>query len=271
MPRIPDITVSIVHIEGPLKGEIQEFSGPEIRIGRHPGSHVRFPADLVIVSRDHARIIREGNRFKLINLSANYTHVGKKTLKENEEVYLKSGDWMMFAEGGPKVSFLTMVKEKGASEPALREPETGSHPAGPQSFENIPPQPEQQIQQSPLPKHHPQSHKDSHQPHPSQEMPLVVRYGPMLKQFKTLPVTIGRSSACDMVIDHPDVADRHAEIFYRQGAYRVRDLSGQHLVFIDGRSVDGEIPLQPGSRLSLGRRGPAFRFLGEGRLDEIDK
>ncbi len=28
-----------------------------------------------------------------------------------EEVYLKSGDWIMFAQGGPKVSFLTKIDE----------------------------------------------------------------------------------------------------------------------------------------------------------------
>ena len=54
------------------------------------------------MSRKHAEIIREGNRFKLVDLSANGTFVNGKRVKE---VYLKDGDVLTFAEGGPKVSF----------------------------------------------------------------------------------------------------------------------------------------------------------------------
>jgi len=83
MSNIPVIVIQLIHIEGPLKGKIQEFSNPEISIGRHPSCQVQFPKDLKIVSRKHARIIREGNRFKLINYSQNGTflnglmHVGQ--------------------------------------------------------------------------------------------------------------------------------------------------------------------------------------------------
>ena len=57
----PAIVVQLVHIEGPLKGEIQEFLEPEISIGRHPSCQVQFPKDLTIISRKHGQIIREGN------------------------------------------------------------------------------------------------------------------------------------------------------------------------------------------------------------------
>ena len=108
MKSPPHITVKLVHILGPLKGEIQDYSEPVITIGRSPSSHLCFPADLAIISRKHAEILREGNRFKLIDHSTNGTFVNGKRIKES---YLKDGDVMMFAEGGPKVSFLTQIKE----------------------------------------------------------------------------------------------------------------------------------------------------------------
>jgi len=100
--KAPVIVVQLVHIYGPLKGEIQEFSESMILIGRHPSCHVLFPKDVAIVSRRHAQIVREGNRFKLIDQSDNGTFVNGKRVKE---AYLKDGDVLIFAEGGPKVSF----------------------------------------------------------------------------------------------------------------------------------------------------------------------
>ena len=102
----PTIIVQLVHIEGPLKGEIQDFLDSEISIGRHPSCQVQFPKDLVLISRKHALIAREGNRFKLSDQSANGTLLNGKRVTE---AYLKSGDVMIFADGGPTVSFLTRI------------------------------------------------------------------------------------------------------------------------------------------------------------------
>jgi pSer/pThr/pTyr-binding forkhead associated (FHA) protein len=106
MQSVPVIVVQIVHILGPLKGQIQEFSEPEIQIGRKSTCHIQFPKDYNIISRDHARIVRDGNRFKVIDQSANGTYLNGKAVGE---AYLKNGDVLMFAEGGPKVSFLTIM------------------------------------------------------------------------------------------------------------------------------------------------------------------
>jgi len=109
MKRPPIIVIQLVHIVGPLKGEIQEFIEPAISIGRHPSCQVRFPADLATVSRKHAEITREGNQFKVIDHSANGTFVNGKQVKES---LLKDGDVLEFSKGGPKVSFLTQMKEE---------------------------------------------------------------------------------------------------------------------------------------------------------------
>ena len=73
---------------------------------------VKFPPDLAIVSRMHAHIVREGNHFKLIDQSTNETYLNGKLVGES---YLKHGDVLTFSEGGPKVSFLTRMKESGSS------------------------------------------------------------------------------------------------------------------------------------------------------------
>ena len=276
------IVVTIVHIEGPLKGEIQEFSDPEIRIGRNPDCQVRFPADSVTISRDHARIVREGNRFKLVNHSANYTYVSGKTVKEAEEAYLKSGDWLMFAEGGPKVSFLTKMAEAGRQTEPLVETPPASEAWHPKAHTPEVSPPESSSPQKWPPAGKPAggpSRQRSPGPHFSgepqfddpapQAIPLVIRYGPTLQRFKKLPITIGKNADCDFTIAHESLSGRHAEIFFRNGQYWVKDLTGAQSVFLDGRSIDPEAPLMPESRLELAHQGPAFRFLGEGRLDQI--
>ena len=133
MKRPPTIIVQLVHIQGPLKGQIQEFSDPEIVIGRKPSCHLRFPVDLTIVSREHATIIREGNRFRVVDKSANGTFVNGKRIKE---AYLKDGDVMSFAEGGPKVSFLTQMREAPLAPP---QPEQAPPP---RPDPQLPPEPE---------------------------------------------------------------------------------------------------------------------------------
>ncbi len=245
MTKKPNIIVSIVHIEGPLKGEIQEFSDSEIRIGRNIGYHVQFPRDVLIVSRDHARIIRDGNRFKLINNSENLTFLNGKPVQLAEEVYLKSGDWIMFAQGGPKVSFLTKIDEsRPAAEPVRPFPE---------EKKTIEPSIFKDVRAAPVAK-----------PAPSAQLtqtPLMIRYGPMLKRFKSLPITIGNSEKCDFSLKHIGVRDEHIQVYFSQGEYWVKDLTGQQAVLINGRPIDGAEALRPDDQLVLSSQGPGFRFL----------
>jgi pSer/pThr/pTyr-binding forkhead associated (FHA) protein len=234
MAHIPNIIVQLVHIEGPLMGKIQEFSENKIRIGRYPGFEVQYPKDHLIISKAHAEIIREGNRFKLIDTgSLNRTFLKGK---EIQEAYLKSGDVLMLGEGGPKFSFLTKVEEVrwGSTErPPVRPPER-------------PPE----IEEKPI--------------------PLDIQYGPTIRSFKKLPVTIGKSPRCDFTIDHISVIDQHAQIFFSQGQYYVKDLTGQNSVLINGQPIKLEKPLNPDNRLELSPQGPKFRFLSGGKLFEIE-
>ncbi|MEA1900057.1 MAG: FHA domain-containing protein [Thermodesulfobacteriota bacterium] len=254
--KAPVIIVQLVHIHGPLKGEIQEFSESTILIGRHPSCHVLFPKDVAIVSRRHAQIFREGNRFKLIDQSTNGTFVNGKKVKE---AYLRDGDVLIFAEGGPKVSFLTKVVER---QDEIKDTPLPGLPQEPEIAEVEKPSIAQAQSESNL------AEEISIQ---EVQVPLIIQFGPTIRSFKKLPVTIGKNPDCDLSINHPAVLDRHARIFFSQNQYWIKDLTGQMLISINGQPVNFQGPLTPEDLVALTPQGPTFRFLNGGRLAEIEK
>jgi pSer/pThr/pTyr-binding forkhead associated (FHA) protein len=244
MKNPPVIIVQLVHILGPLKGEIQEFSDDVISVGRNPDCNLKFPPALTSLSRNHAEIIREGNRFKLVDHSANGTFVNGKRISE---IYLNAGDVLEFTEGGPKVSFLTEIREAPAEvkTPAPQPPK-----------QKVSETPQMPIEREPVSDQRVQA-------------PLIIQYGPTLRSYKELPVTIGRSQKCGFILDHPSILDRHAEIFFDQNQYWIKDLTGQQLVQINLKTVGLLSPMKVNDEISLSHGGPVFSFLGEGRLAEV--
>ncbi|MFW5810438.1 MAG: FHA domain-containing protein [Thermodesulfobacteriota bacterium] len=288
MPQAPNIVVQLIHIQGPLKGEIQEFSDPEITIGRHPSCHLQFPEDLAIISRNHARIIREGNRHKLIDESTNGTFVNGKPITE---VYLKSGDVLTFAEeGGPKVSFVTEMKQAEPTPPPKPAPprpiETPPTPNHQEQEEQKPPEPTPTpIKKRPKPTPEPikseelKLEKDSVQetPPPADipiervKMPLAIQYGPTLRAYKELPITIGRKPDCDFTLEHPAILDRHAQIFFSGDSYGIKDLTGKAMITVNNQPINLHTFLSGGDRIHLSPQGPKFQFMAGGRLAEVEE
>jgi pSer/pThr/pTyr-binding forkhead associated (FHA) protein len=256
MKSLPVIVVQLVHIHGPLKGEIQELSESPISIGRRPTCQLQFPKDLIIVSRNHAQIVREGNRFRLIDQSANGTFVNGKRVKE---VYLKDGDVLVFSEGGPKVSFLTKIMESQDETEDVTLPSPPEEPEMPG------------IEKSSMAHAKPEQVPGEEISIQKVQVPLIIQYGPTLRSFKELPVTFGKNPDCDFTLDHPAMLGRHGQFFFSKDQYWVKDLTGQKLISIDGQPVHFQAPLKPNNRLDLSPRGPNFRFLGEGRLAEVEE
>jgi pSer/pThr/pTyr-binding forkhead associated (FHA) protein len=244
----PAIIIQLVHILGPMKGEIQEFSEEAISIGRNPTCHLHFPANLTNISREHAHIKREGNRFKLIDRSSNGTFINGKRANE---VYLKNGDVLEFSEGGPKVSFLTQVKEEHHISIG-REPVEQEEPRKPGLVQPEFEEPEEISVQK-------------------VNAPLIIQYGPTIRSFREVPVTIGRNPKCDFILDHPSICDQQVQVFFSGNKYWVNDLTGQEAVRINLRPVVARAPLNINDKLSLSPQGPVFRFLGEGRLAEVQE
>ncbi len=274
MPQMPQISIQLVHIQGPLKGQIQDFSQFPIHIGRHSSCRVRFHKDLTTISRRHARIERQGNRFRIIDASTNGTYVNGKRIAD---VYLRDGDVITFSENGPKASFLTKIEagdqptpNAQSAQPAQTMPPTPVSPVPPQmsastpgnlpagaSHTADPPEPELTVG------------PNSDIPVISTNAPLVIQFGEALQSYNLLPVIIGTDPACDFVMNNDALAGRHIQIFFSDNEYYAKDLTGRSMVSINGRPVGTQSVLAQGAELSLTDHGPKFRFLGGGRLAEI--
>lgn len=242
-PSVPDITVQIVHIEGPRKGQIDEITASRITVGRDPSSDVAFQKDQRIVSRHHAEIIREGNRFLLKNLSPNGCLVNGQPMQEG---YLKQGDVIAFAEGGPKVSFLYTVQS------ASTRPRAAATPPPRAAALPTPTTPR------------------AAQPASGREAaPFTIQFGTAIKSFKQPNVTLGKDPSNQFPLNHPRVLPQHAEVFFQNGQYYVRDLSKLQATLLNGRPVHTDTPLQNNDVVMFGDGGPQLRYLGQGRLAEV--
>jgi pSer/pThr/pTyr-binding forkhead associated (FHA) protein len=98
---------------------------------------------------------------------------------------------------------------------------------------------------------------------------MIIQIGPTLRSFKELPVTIGTGTKCELVLPFPGIQEAHAQIFFAQGRYWVKDLTGLGVVKVGGQPIGTQVPLNLQDELSLGPRGPVFRFMGEGRFAEV--
>lgn len=93
-------------------GESQKIIVDEIEIGRDPRCQVRFDEDFSTVSRRHAAIVRDGDNWKLVQLSkTNSTYLNGH--KVEKEWYLQNGDEIQLSTNGPKLGFITPAGDKG--------------------------------------------------------------------------------------------------------------------------------------------------------------
>lgn len=90
-------------------------------------------------------------------------------------------------------------------------------------------------------------------------IPALYFLSPFKKIFQQIGLIIGRSPACDIVLDNPYVSTRHAEIFVREGKYFIRDLDSRNGVFInDFRAT--ETPLPAAGTIRLGRLNLTYQI-----------
>lgn len=93
-------------------GESQPIIVDEIEIGRGSQCQVRFDESFTTVSRRHAAIIRDGERWKLVQLSTtNSTYLNGQ--KVQKEWYLQNGDEIQLSTNGPKLGFVIPEGDKG--------------------------------------------------------------------------------------------------------------------------------------------------------------
>lgn len=257
MPQMPSITVQLVHIQGPKKGQVDEFSDFPITIGRHSSCHVRFGKELTSISRHHARIESKGNRFRIIDTSTNGTYINGKRIAD---VYLRDGDVITFSGKGPKASFLTKIGAGSTVADIVPTPST----SGDFLHESNATESSSSIQDPNL-----TVGADIEIEVLSTHAPLVIQSGQASQSFEILPITIGSDPACDFVIGDPLLSGRQVQIFFSGNNYYIKDLTGKRMVTVNGRPIINQSVLAQGAELSLSDHGPKFRFMGDGQLVEI--
>ena len=86
-------------------GEAQEIIVDQIELGRDPKCQVQFDESFKTVSRRHAAIVRDGENWKLIQLSkTNQTFLNGHPV--TNEWYLQNGDEIQLSVNGPKLGFI---------------------------------------------------------------------------------------------------------------------------------------------------------------------
>lgn len=86
-------------------GEAQEIIVDQIEIGRDPKCQVQFDEKFHTVSRRHAAIVRDGDNWKLVQLSqTNQTFLNGRPV--TKEWYLQNGDEIQLSVNGPKLGFI---------------------------------------------------------------------------------------------------------------------------------------------------------------------
>jgi len=93
-------------------GESQQIIVDQIEIGRASTCQVRFDESFPTVSRHHAAIVKDGDNWKLIQLSqTNSTFLNGHPVQK--EWYLQNGDEIQLSVNGPKLGFITPEGKKG--------------------------------------------------------------------------------------------------------------------------------------------------------------
>ena len=87
-------------------GESQKIIIDQVELGRDKNCQVRFDDEsFPTVSRRHAAIVREGDKWKLIQLSTtNSTFLNGKPV--TTEWFLENGDEIQLSVGGPRIGFI---------------------------------------------------------------------------------------------------------------------------------------------------------------------
>lgn len=92
-------------------GESQEIIVDNIELGRDSHCQVRFDESFQTVSRHHAAIVRDGEMWKLVQISkTNSTFLNGRPIKT--EWYLQNGDEIQLSVNGPKLGFILPTGKK---------------------------------------------------------------------------------------------------------------------------------------------------------------
>lgn len=73
-------------------------------------------------------------------------------------------------------------------------------------------------------------------------------------ELRTIPVVIGRSTTCQIVLDDALASRRHAEVVLEGGVAQLTDLESVNGVYVNGERVKQSRRLAPGDRVTVGQQ-----------------
>lgn len=101
----------------------------------------------------------------------------------------------------------------------------------------------------------------------AQNAALVVIYGLDIGRKYDIerPLSIGRSSKCDIQLDHDSVSRNHAEIRIEDGAIVLRDLDSTNGTWVNDEPVKPERTLENGDLIKIGRS--ILKYIAGGNIE----
>ncbi|MDQ2992347.1 MAG: FHA domain-containing protein [Candidatus Eremiobacteraeota bacterium] len=90
----------------------------------------------------------------------------------------------------------------------------------------------------------------------------ILEHGASRRFEGLCPLTIGRSSAADVMVMDGEVSRAHARLESQSGIVYASDAGSSNGTFLNGRRLDGAIELRPGDRIDVG--ATRITFVGSG-------
>lgn len=80
-------------------------------------------------------------------------------------------------------------------------------------------------------------------------------------ELKPGSLLIGRSGACQLVLEDSLVSRRHALVVVKADSVRIKDLDSANGVYVNGKRIEDVVTLRPGDRVAIGQSEMVLRVL----------
>jgi pSer/pThr/pTyr-binding forkhead associated (FHA) protein len=87
---------------------------------------------------------------------------------------------------------------------------------------------------------------------PDTKMPYRVRSESISVLLLDGEISIGRSSRCNLVLEHASVSRVHASLRAKGDLLEIVDLGSRHGTFVRGARIRAPAPVRPGDKIMLG-------------------
>ncbi len=212
-----------------------EFAGEILGIGRDLDMDIRIRADDGLVSRRHAVVRRNGNRFELIDQqSFNGTLLnGQRILATS---LLADGDQIQLGRGGPVLHFRD--RQNPAAQNA-RTPERAAVPATMAAPVHV--------VNNAQPASGQPSFAGRRASEAAGQSPMVVH------SFEgNAPITIGRADDINVRLDGLQISNYHARVTKSNGAVFIEDTGSTNGVYVNGTRIKSRVQIGSGDTVQIG-------------------